>query len=107
MEMGNHSRHIPVGRAAWILALATFLITIPGGGLGLSRLTARAANPSGPVTLSVPAGGVGSVSTTWTGSVPPGTNALAIRCVDFTATPADNLSDTFLLQVSGVSDAFY
>ena len=94
-------------RATWILALSAFLVSILGGGIGLSRVPARAANPPGPVTLSVPAGGVGTVSTSWTGSVPPGTNALAIRCVDFTGTPADNLSDTFLLQVSGVSDAFY
>ena len=105
--MGKRFRHIPVGRATWFLTLATFLVTISGGGLGLNRFPASAATPPGPVTLSVPAGGVGMVSTTWTGSVPLGTNALAIRCVDFTGTPADNLTDTFLLQVSGVSDAFY
>jgi hypothetical protein len=59
------------------------------------------------VTLSIPPGGVGTVSTSWSGTAPAGTNALAIRCVDFTGTALDNLTDTFLLQVSGVSDAFY
>ena len=105
--MGKRFRHVPVGRATWFLALATLLVTISGGGLGLNRVPARAATPPGPVTLSIPAGGVGSVSTTWTGTVPAGTNALAIRCVDFTGTALDQLTDTFLLQVSGVSDAFY
>src|SRR5207302_10871910 len=99
--MGKRVWHVLVNRATWFLALAMFLVTISGGGLGLSRIPARAATPPGPVTLSIPAGGVGSVSTTWTGTVPLGTNALAIRCVDFTQSPLDQLTDTFLLQVSG------
>jgi len=105
--MGNRFRNVKAGRATWILALVMLLVTISGGGLGLSRVPARAANPPGPVTLAVPAGGAGTVSTTWTGSVPPSTNATAVRCVDFTGTPADQLSDTFLLQLTGVSDSFY
>src|SRR3979411_1151508 len=104
--MGNRFRHVKAGRAIWILALTTLLVTISGGGLGLSRVPARAADPPGPVTLAVPASGVGTVSTTWTGSVPPGTNALAFRCADFNPALA-RLTDTFLLQVTGVSDAFY
>src|SRR3989442_13834134 len=104
--MRNRLRHVMAGRAAWVLALGVVLAAALGGGASLSRVPAQAASPSG-ATLTVPAGGVGTVSTSWTGSVPPGTNALAIRCVDFTGTSLDNLTDTFLLQVSGVSDAFY
>ncbi len=104
--MRNRLRHVMAGRAAWVLALGVVLAAALGGGASLSRVPAQAASPSG-ATLTVPAGGVGTVSTSWTGSVPPGTNALAIRCVDFTGTTLDNLTDTFLLQVSGVSDAFY
>jgi hypothetical protein len=104
--MGNRLRRVTAGRAAWVLAVSVVLAAALGGGASLSRVPAQAASPSG-ATLTVPAGGVGTVSTSWTGSVPPGTNALAIRCVDFTGTPLDNLTDTFLLQVSGVSDAFY
>ena len=95
--MGKRFRHVPVGRATWFLALAMFLVTISGGGLGLNRIPARAATPPGPVTLSIPASGVGSVSTSWTGTVPAGTNALAIRCVDFTGTPLDNLITIFTM----------
>jgi hypothetical protein len=89
-----------------MLALCAVLVAVFSGGASLSRVPAQAASPSG-ATLTVPAGGVGTVSASWMGSVPPGTNALAIRCVDFTGTPLDNQSDTFLLQVNGVSDAFY
>jgi hypothetical protein len=96
---------VAAGRAALILGFSVVLAAVLSGGSILS--SARAANPPGPVTLSVPAGGVGTVTTSWTGTVPPGTTAQALRCVDFTGTTADNLSDTFLLQVSGVSDTFY
>lgn len=105
--MGDRFRHTVGGKAAWILALTVVVVAAFGGAASLSRVPAHAANPPGPVTLAIPAGGVGTVSTSWTGMVPPGTNALAIRCVDFTGTPADQLSDTFLLQLSGVSDSFY
>jgi hypothetical protein len=105
--MGNRLRHVTAGRAAWVLAFGVVLAAVFSGGASLSRVPAQAATPPGPVTLSVPAGGVGTVSTSWMGTAPPGTNALAIRCVDFTGTPLDNQSDTFLLQVNGVSDAFY
>jgi len=104
--MGNRFRHISASRAAWLVALSVVLLAAFSGGASLSRVPAQAATPSSG-SLSVPLGGVGTVSTTWTGIAPAGTNALAVRCVDFTGTPLDNLSDTFLLQVSGVSDAFY
>lgn len=105
--MGHCVRHVRLGRAASKLALSALLIAVLNGGLGVSRVPARAANPPGPVTLSIPAGGVGTVSTSWTGTVPAGTNAAAVRCVDFSGTPLDSLTDTFLLQLTGVSDSFY
>jgi hypothetical protein len=105
--MGNRFWHASASRAAVLLAFSVVLVTVFSGETGLGRVPAHAASPPGPVTLSVPAGGVGTVSTSWTGSVPPGTNAAAIRCVDFTGTPLDNLTDTFLLQLNGVSAAFY
>ncbi len=104
--MGNRLRHFTAGRAAWLFALSVVLVAVFSGGASLSRVPARAATPPGPVTLSVPAGGVGTVTTLWTGTAPAGTNAVAFRCADFNVALAP-LTDTFLLQLSGVSDAFY
>jgi hypothetical protein len=49
---------------------------------------------------------VGTISTSWTGTVPAATTAEALRCADFDPVLA-TLSDTFVLQLSGVSDTFY
>jgi len=104
--MSNRFRQVAAGRAALILALSLVLLAIFSWGASLSRVPAHASNPPGPVTLSVPATGVGTVSTSWTGTVPAGTNAVAFRCADFNPALA-LLTDTFLLQLTGVSDAFY
>jgi hypothetical protein len=46
------------------------------------------------------------LSTSWTGQVPAGTNAAALRCADFNPALAP-LTDTFLFQLSGVDATFY
>jgi hypothetical protein len=103
--MGIRIQQIAARRTAWMLALGVVLVVVFSGA-GVNRSPARAANPPGPVTLAVPATGVGTASTSWTGTVPAGTTADALRCVDFDPV-LTTLTDTFLLQLTGVSDNFY
>src|SRR5438132_5815237 len=103
--MSTRSRRVAAGMAVWIVALALALGAVFSGAT-LSRSPARAASPSSGAIV-VPANFVGTLTTSWSGQASAGTNALAIRCVDFTGTVADQLSDVFLLQLSGVDATFY
>ncbi len=102
--MVDQFRNVGARRAAvWIVVLGLVLGAVFFSGQG--RNPVHASTPASG-TLSIPAGGVGTVSTFWSGQVPAGTNAAALRCADFTPGLAA-LTDSYLLQLSGVSDAFY
>ena len=98
-------RFVAARRVAFLLAAVVILAATFTW--AATHSPTRAASPAGPVTLTVPAGGVGTVTTSWTGTVPVGSNAAALRCTDFTGTPIDSETDTFLLQLGGVSDTYY
>src|ERR1700686_4444032 len=104
--MVDHFRNVGARRAAvWMVVTGLVLGAVFFIGAGQGRNPVHASTPARG-TLAIPAGGVGPVSTFWSGQVPAGTNALALRCADFDPV-LSALTDSYLLQLSGVSDAFY
>jgi len=67
--MGERFRRIAARTAAWMLAIGVVLLAVFSGA-SLSRSpAAHAAYPSAGI-FSVPAGFVGTMTTSWTGTIP-------------------------------------